>query len=159
MSSDTEIALLHRFVEEMATMLETEGLPRMYGRVFGYLLVSEPRHQSSAQLAEALHASRGAISTATRALAKASLIRRKRIKGSRAIYFEIPDDAADLLLRSSIARIALFHRVVDTGLELVESDPSRDPGRLLGMKRIYQFMEAEFPKLLERWDAQKEELS
>lgn len=159
MSPDTQLNLLHHFVEEMALMLETEGLPRMYGRVFGYLLVCEPRHQSSAQLAEALHASRGAISTATRALVKASLIRPKRIKGSRATFFEIPDDAADQLLHSSIARIAIFRRVIDSGVELVESDPARDPGRINGMKRVYQFMGAEFPKLLERWEAQKEESS
>lgn len=159
MNNDTQLALLHHFVEEMALMLETEGLPRMYGRVFGYLLVCEPRHQTSAELADALHASRGAISTATRALVKASLIRPKRIQGSRATYFEIPDDAADQLLRGSIARIAIFRRVIDNGLELVQKDENRDPRRMLGMKRVYEFMEAEFPKLLERWDAQKEEMS
>lgn len=157
MKQDLLDAHLHHFVEEMALMLETEGLPRMYGRVFGYLLVSEPRHQSSAQLAEALHASRGAISTATRALVKAALIKPKRIPGSRATFFEIPDDAIDQLLHSSIARIAIFRKVIDNGIELLANDPSRDPRRLQGFQAAYRFMEAEFPKLLERWDAQKEE--
>ena len=157
MKPDVLQAHLDHFVEEMAMLLETEGLPRMYGRVFGYLLISEPRHQSSAQLAEALHASRGAISTATRALVKASLIKPKRIPGSRATYFEVPDDAFDQLWHGAVARISVFRKVVDSGLELVAEQTDRDPRRLEGFRDAYRFMEAEFPKLLERWDAQKEE--
>ena len=157
MNEDAFQLQLGHFVEEVATLLETEGLPRMVGRVFGALLVCEPRHQSSEQLASTLHASRGAISTSTRALLQVGLIRQQRIPGSRATYFEVPEDAVDRLMQGSIARILIGRRVLEGGLELIASDPTRDPKRLENFIAVYDFMETEFPALLERWEAHKEQ--
>ena len=43
-----EMALRH-FVEEVALVFEQAGLPRMAARLFGYLMISDPPHQNSAQ--------------------------------------------------------------------------------------------------------------
>ena len=140
------------FVEEVATLLEREGLPRMYGRVLGHLLVCQPPHQSSSELAEALNASRGAISTATRALVEAGLIQRKKQPGERSHYFEIRAETLQRLMHGSIARIRLGREVMDHGLDLLASRPEIPTDRVKAMRDIYRFMEREFPLLLERWD-------
>ena len=71
------------FVEEVGIAFEQTGLPRMAGRVFGWLLISDPPYQSSTELAEALMASKGSISTTTRLLIQLGLAERFVIPGER----------------------------------------------------------------------------
>ena len=62
-----------KFIEEVGIVFEQTGLPRMAGRIFGWLLLSDPPHQSNIQLAEALKvlkdnsSYRAALQTPTRA--------------------------------------------------------------------------------------------
>ena len=55
-----------QFVEEVGIVFEQTGLPRMAGRILGWLLIAEPPHQSTEQLINALMASKGSISSMTR---------------------------------------------------------------------------------------------
>lgn len=55
------------FVESMGLTLESDGLPRIAGRIFGWLLVSEEA-QSLDDLAAELRVSKGSVSTNTRLL-------------------------------------------------------------------------------------------
>ena len=41
-----------RFVEEVGIVFEQTGLPRMAGRILGWLLISDPPHQSTDQLTQ-----------------------------------------------------------------------------------------------------------
>ena len=59
------------------------GMPPMVGRVIGYLAVCDPREQSIGDLAEALLASRSAISNAVGYLENLSLVERSRTAGER----------------------------------------------------------------------------
>ena len=56
------------FVEEMGQALAGYGMTPMAGRVWGWLLICDPPEQTAAELAEALGASRGAISGTARIL-------------------------------------------------------------------------------------------
>src|ERR1700684_887080 len=57
--------------------------PPMVGRLLGYLAVCDPREQSIAELAEALLASRSAITGAVKALETIGVVRRSRAAGER----------------------------------------------------------------------------
>ena len=70
-----------RFVEEMGQVLASYGMTPMAGRMWGWLMICEPAEQTAAEIAEALHASRGAISGTARLLANAGLIRRSTRRG------------------------------------------------------------------------------
>ena len=72
-----------KFIEEVGIVFEQTGLPRMAGRVFGWLLISDPPYQSPAELAEVLMASKGSISTTTRLLLQLGLVERFIIPGER----------------------------------------------------------------------------
>lgn len=54
------------FVEEMGQYLASYGMTPMAGRMWGWLLICEPPEQTAAEIAEALQASRGAISGTAR---------------------------------------------------------------------------------------------
>jgi DNA-binding transcriptional regulator GbsR (MarR family) len=148
---------LNHFVEEMALVFEGEGLPRMYGRVVGHLLVCDPPEQSSAQLADALNASRGAISQATRALQQIGLVSRVPRPGTRAMYFELHPDGLNQMLHGSVARLRIARELADRGLDLLKNRSEESRSRIRAFRDVYAFMEAEFPKLLERWDKLQKE--
>ncbi len=59
------------------------GMAPMVGRLLGYLAVCDPREQSIAALAEALLASRSAITGAVKALEAIGVVRRSRAAGER----------------------------------------------------------------------------
>ena len=52
-----------RFIEEVGLLFEQTGLPRMAGRILGWLLIANPPHQTTSHLTEALLASKASIST------------------------------------------------------------------------------------------------
>jgi biotin operon repressor len=59
------------------------GFAPMVGRLIGFLSLCEPREQSTAELAEALLASRSAIAGAVNTLETLGLVRRSRSAGDR----------------------------------------------------------------------------
>src|ERR687890_848783 len=54
------------FVEEMGQFLASIGMTPMAGRMWGWLLICEPEEQTAGEIADALQASRGAISGTAR---------------------------------------------------------------------------------------------
>ena len=75
------------FIEEMGQFLGGYGMTPMAGRMWGWLLLCDPPEQTAAQIAEALQASRGAISGTARILTSAGFIRRTTRPGDRREYF------------------------------------------------------------------------
>jgi DNA-binding MarR family transcriptional regulator len=144
------------FVEDMALYLEREGLPRMAGRIFAWLLVCDPPHQSAADLARALQASKGSISTMTGLLVRARLIERTALPGHRRDYFRIRPRAMSELLLEATARIAAFRRLAEQGLALLEGEPEPVRERLQDVRAVAAFLEGEYPALVARWERRRE---
>src|SRR5215212_6324850 len=90
-----------QFVEEMGQFLASLGMTPMAGRMWGWLLICETPEQTAAQIADALHASRGSISGTARLLATSGLIRRTTKRGDRREYFSAPSEGLDLLLTNA----------------------------------------------------------
>lgn len=82
-------------IERMALFFERDGLPRIAGRVLGYLLLS-PEPRSLDDLADALQVSKSSASTDARRLERMGTVERVTIPGDRRDYYRI---AADLPYR------------------------------------------------------------
>ncbi len=148
-----------QFIEDVGLLFETVGFPRMAGRVFGWLLISQPPHQSPAQLADVLQASKGSISTMTRFLEEIGLIERVSLPGERRDYFRIRLNAWSELSKRRMAQITAFRQLAERGLQLLQAqppDPTNPDGdrtqRLQEMYDIHAFFEAELPLMLDRWE-------
>jgi DNA-binding transcriptional regulator GbsR (MarR family) len=145
-----------QFVEEVGIVFEQTGLPRMAGRILGWLLISEPPHQSTVQIAEALMASKGSISTATRLLIQIGLIERLSLPGIRHDYFRIRSDAWQHMIKRGLEdEIKMFRQLAKRGLEVLSEKAlltRLNQKWLEEMYNMYTFLEQEFPILLERWE-------
>ena len=144
------------YVEDFGLLFEGFGLPRMVGRVLGVLLTSGETDLSAEQLAQALQASRGSISSATRTLTGMELVQRRTRPGERRDYFRIKPGAWDELMRRELESLQTFRQMAERGLGLV--DPDDDPARrnLEEMREFYVYWEKELPALLERWEEHRE---
>lgn len=143
------------FVEELGLMWEQLGYPRMQGRVLGYLMLSNADHVSSAELAEALNASAGSISTATRVLTESSLIRRVAVPGARGHFFRADDDVWGAFLLNE--RRYLRREQVYAQNVLAELGP-QDEGPRRRMQNLHDYMNLVIElhrRSLEEWEAFK----
>jgi len=141
------------FVEDVGIIFEQTGLPRMAGRIFGWLLVSDPQHQSTDQLAEALMASKGSMSSMTRLLIQAGFIERLSLPGVRHDYFRICNDACRHIIRHGLEEeITMFRKLAEHGLEVLpKKTPPSTRKWLEEMHGVYAYLEREFPTMLQQW--------
>ena len=144
------------FVEEVGIVFEQTGMPRMAGRVFGWLLIAEPSHQNTEQIAGGLLASRGSISTTTRLLIQHGFVERLSLPGVRHDYFRLREDAWEHLMERGIEdEIKMFLRLSERGLEMVPEGNSSSRKWLEEMRDLYAFLQAEIPAVRERWQKQR----
>ncbi len=148
-----------QFVEEVGLFFEQTGLPRMAGRILGRLLISDGPYQTTGDLAEALMASKGSISTMTRLLIRIGLIERISLHGQRRDYFHIKPDASLQLLKDSLEQTTAFRKLMERGLKLTEGKAHANRQWLEEMRNMYAFFEREFPALLDRWEKEREEVT
>jgi len=143
------------FVEDCGLAFEQLTLPRMSGRILGWLMISNTPHQSIDELAEALVASKGSISTMTRLLIQIGIIERISLPGVRHDFFRIRRGAVQHLLKQRVKQITLFRKLAERGLELVGDKATQTRQWLEEMHDIYAFFEQEFPVLMERCERER----
>lgn len=145
-----------QFIEEVGLLFEAEGLPRMAGRIFGWLLISNPPHQSPGELTEVLQASKGSISTMTRLLTQLGLIERISLPGRRRDYFQIKPNVWSELTQRRLVQIRAFRQLAEKGLTLLNDQNLESRQRLQDMHDMHAFWEEELPLLFERWQNQRQ---
>ncbi|TDD23376.1 GbsR/MarR family transcriptional regulator [Nonomuraea diastatica] len=148
------------FVDDVALHLEREGLPLITGRVIGWLLICDPPEQSPAQLSETLQVGRSSISTAVRLLTPSGLVEIVRRPGDRHAYYRIAADGWSRMLERRYAQAAGVREITERGLRALDGAPAARRERLANLHALYQFLEAELPAVLRRWqDTRRREAS
>ncbi|HEX4445043.1 MAG TPA: MarR family transcriptional regulator [Galbitalea sp.] len=139
------------FVERAGLVFEDEGMPRMAGRILGFLMVSEPRQQSIPGLIEALGASSGSVSTMTRYLERQGYIERVSIRGDRKDYFALRGDMPAEILNAASQSMRRLSALFERGAQLSDARHAE----LTDAQDLFAFLEGEYPTLIERWRAQR----
>jgi DNA-binding transcriptional regulator GbsR (MarR family) len=136
------------FIEEMGQFLGGYGMTPMAGRMWGWLLLCDPPEQTAAEIAEALQASRGAISGTARILASAGFIRRTTRRGDRREYFSSPPEALDSMLSNAGVIYRRLREIAEHGLAASGNSASAE-ARLREFHDVVAFIEAELPRLID----------
>src|SRR5947209_631124 len=145
---------LWRFVDAVGEWWsKSYGIPRMTGRVLGWLLVCDPPEQTAAQLAEELGASKGSISGATGMLVRAGLVDRLHVRGERADRFRIRPEAWDEQVRDQGASQA--RDLLALGLEALADEPPSRRARLEELDTFYAWWLSRMPALADEWQEYK----
>ncbi|HJW84186.1 MAG TPA: MarR family transcriptional regulator, partial [Anaerolineae bacterium] len=143
---------MRQFVEQAGLLFEGLGVPRMAGRILGWLLICDPPYQSMGDLVEALQASKSSISTMLRLLAQSGLIERTSLPGHRRDQFVLHSSMWHNLFRARMAQHTAFRTLAERGLALIEDRNPEQRTRLAQMRDVHAFVEREYPALLGRWE-------
>ena len=140
------------FIERMGLALEADGLPRIAGRIFGLLLVSEDA-RSLDDLARELRVSKGSVSTNARMLEQRAVLERISRPGDRRDYYRVPPDLFSHTMAQRVARWQRFHEAIGAART---SLPIRSPEvleRLEEYQEAYAFMSQVITEALAQWQA------
>ncbi len=152
MSADD--AARRHLAEQLGLAVEAIGLPRMAGRVLGWMLLAENDEAALEDLARDLGVSKASISHATRLLEQLGVLRRVGRPGTRQAYFRLTEDpwGALLAMEERISRgFADFAR--EARRELA-AEPRRD-ARLAEMEEAFELYLELLGKFMREWKRQK----
>lgn len=146
-----------QFIEDMGILFEEMALPRMAGRIFGWLLMCEPPHQSAEELASIVGASKGSISSMTRLLIQSGVVERMGLPGKRGIYYRIKPGSWSELMRARMVHLKALRELAERGLALMAGKDPKLRQRLQELRDLYAFLEQEIPALLDRYDQERKQ--
>jgi hypothetical protein len=130
------------------------GMAPMVGRVLGYLLLCDPREQSIGELAEALLASRSAITNAVAFLDNLGYIRRSRAAGERMDRISVDLTSAETT-GFDVAEYVQQGDLAREGLAVLADAPPERRARLLWYAAFADFLVARMPLLEKDWIAHR----
>lgn len=140
-----------QFAEDISMIWEMAGTSRMDGRVLGYLMIMDRPFISSADLAAALGASTGAVSTATRRLIDTNFIRRHSLPGDRNHYFMANEDPWGTFLANERRYFDRQISVLAAGLEWIAPEETHARVRLQNGRDYLEWVQDYHHKMLADW--------
>ncbi len=144
------------FVEDFAFAWGAAGNPRMDGRVLGLLLIVDRPFLSSAQIAEMLAASAGAVSMSTRALVSLGFLKPHSLPGDRNRYFRVEEDVWGGFLAGERDYARRITSTIDYGLDILPDEADGPRTRLQNARRYMVWLIGYHRKMLGDWQAYRD---
>ena len=133
------------------------SFPPMVGRLVGYLAVCDPPEQSIGELADALLASRSAITGAAKVLEGLHVVRRSRAAGERMDRVRI-DMSTPQALGMDVTEYEELRDLAREGLEVLRGAPPERGNGGVEMEALSDFLLEEIPRFQEAWEKRRAEL-
>jgi DNA-binding transcriptional regulator GbsR (MarR family) len=146
------------YVEKVGLNFEQLTLPRMAGRIFGCLLISESPLVSMGEIVETLQASKSSVSTMLRLLIQIELVEQVSLPRERRDYYRIHPDTWTNSLKERLKQAQAFRQLAEEGLDVLAGASAERRLRLEEMRGVYALLEREIPALMERWEAERKTL-
>jgi len=139
-----------RFIENIGLFFETQRLPRLAGRMVGYLLICDPPEQTANEIGGMLEMSKGSVSTMTRLLMQMGMIEKVSPFGTRRDYYRIHPRASEQLLLARQDEFSQLRNLVSQGLAVLDNEDQTSQQRLIEMRAMCQLVVDEVPHLIEQ---------
>ena len=151
MPTDAEIT----FADHMGRFYARRyAFPPMVGRLLGYLAVCEPPEQTIGDLAEALLASRSAITGAVKALETLHAVRRTRSAGERMDRVRI-DMSSPESMGMDTSEYEELGQLAREGLHVLHDAPAERRAILLEMSAFADFLVEQIVRFEQEWTARR----
>jgi DNA-binding transcriptional regulator GbsR (MarR family) len=149
---------VQEFVERMGRMLEVEGMPRIAGRIFGFLLVHEGAH-SLDELAERLQVSKGSVSTIARLLERMGVVERASEPGDRRDYYRMGPEAWERMLRVAQRKWETMRQVLTEAAASLPEEMEVGRARLIRAEQFHLMMSDGVDRMIARWRHRDDEMA
>src|SRR5689334_21564953 len=121
---------------EWGLLFERQGLPRIAGVIWGWLLVADTAEQSQEDLMARLGVAKGSVSTNVRLLERVGFVERVASGRGRGTRYRIRADAYEALMREKYDSTVLWLRRAERGLELARRYRSLKSDRIAALRRF-----------------------
>lgn len=138
------------FVDRLADVGASAGMPRMSARVLAHLLTLDDGRATSSELSESLQASPAAVSGAVRYLEQLTLVRRTRERGSRRDHFVLDRGMWAGYMVRGLEVLDLWSSVLRSGAEAV-GQRSPAGSQLAEDAELFTYLGAELKDAMRRW--------
>lgn len=128
--------IVDHFIEQMGMITQSEGMPRISGKILGLLLIEDGPF-SFGEIAQRLEISRGSVSTNTRLLESLGIIDRVSKMGDRCDYFQLASDPYTKLLKGSSQRMEKSITVVQEARAELPNSWKSSQTRLENLENFY----------------------
>jgi DNA-binding transcriptional regulator GbsR (MarR family) len=143
------------FVDRMGLLMERLGGTRTMGRLYAWLMICDPPHQSLTDLAAELGVSKTAISTVARLMETAGMIERAPAP-KREHRYQVVGGGWTQILRAQLAAVRNSLEILDFGLSVVGEDRPEQRARLEDTRKFFAFTIQDADGLLQRWQDYQE---
>ena len=137
-------------IEKFGLTFEQEGLPRIAGRIIGFLML-QGNPCSLDDLAEHLQISKTSASTNTRLLEQHGIVERTAKAGDRRDYYQLASDYGERMFAMAKQRIQRFYQLLTDAVAEQQADESGSRDRLRNMQRFYEFLLTDLADSNARW--------
>jgi DNA-binding transcriptional regulator GbsR (MarR family) len=139
------------FVDRLGLFMDMLGGSRTMGRVYGWLLISDPPQQSLTELAQTLSVSKASVSTVARQLQEGGLIERMPSSTRQHLYRVTPGGFSSVL-SAQLSRMKFGIDAADFGLSLLDKTRTEQRERLEDFRDFCEFSAQDYrDELLQRW--------
>ncbi|MEO3868504.1 hypothetical protein ABGB18_06710 [Nonomuraea sp. B12E4] len=135
--------------------MDRVGGTRTMGRLYAWLMICDPPHQSLTDLAATLSVSKTAISTVARQLEAAAMLERVPTS-SREHHYRLVHGGWAQILRAQFAAVRAGVEALDFGLEVVGDHRPEARARLRESREFFAFTEHDSEQMLQRWEEYRE---
>ncbi|MBE7413577.1 MAG: hypothetical protein L6Q54_06055 [Leptospiraceae bacterium] len=139
------------FIEKCGVIYEKKiGLPRIAGKIIGFLLISDPLEQNLSEIQKTLKVSKASVSNMMRIIEKVGFIEKITLPGERTAFYRMAS-LNEEFLRSSVDDNREFRKLMEVGLKVVKKKQSHLQLRIKEWHSFYKFAEEKFPSLFRQW--------
>lgn len=138
------------FAEDWGMVFELLSLPRMAGRVWAVLAMSEEDFLSADDLEERLEASAGSVNTALQFLLRQRVVERVRVPGQRRHYFGLRPGSVEILLGRRLAVLSELRDLAARGMREFADRPAAQ-ARFREVHEYYDWVSTELMGLMDRF--------
>lgn len=146
------------FVERIGLMMEADGMPRIAGRIFGYLLIHEGSY-SLDELSDRLQVSKGSVSTNARQLEQLGVLERVSVPGDRRDYYRMEDDAWERMLQVAQRKWEVLRAQLTATAAALPEEMEAGRRRLIQAEQFHLLMIDGVDRMLERWRSRQREMA
>lgn len=139
-----------RFIERMGFWMEHEGMPRIAGRILGFLMLEEGAF-SLDELAETLQVSKASVSTNARMLEQNGLVERAAAPGDRRDFYRLGHDPWDRMLQVGTRKWEAARAMFTESEAALPEEMEVGRRRLVEAEQFHLLLVDEAERLLERW--------
>jgi len=145
---------LDQWMADITDYWVQRGWPPITARTLAWLTVCDPPEQSPAQIAAAVHASRGSLTSTLRVLQTAGLVRTVTRPGDRSTYYRVAEDAWASSGQQQLAGLQAFADLARRGMRILGEDSPR-AARVRNAHELYSFLIEHARPLWQQWDERK----